>query len=83
MNFWSTAMKIVVKMDLEQGRGSICWKGANWRLVWWPCVTVGGLLVAGNLMGDRLDPPITQTNTDTTKPAPTLRFSISIRMLAL
>lgn len=27
-------MKIVVKMDLAQGRGSICWKGVIWRRVW-------------------------------------------------
>lgn len=63
-------MKIVVKMDLAQGRGSICWKGANWRLVWGLCVAVGGLLVAGNLMADRLGLPITQINENIAKPAP-------------
>ena len=63
-------MKIVVKMDLAQGRGSICWKGANWRRVWGLCIAVGGLLVAGNLMADRLGLPITQTNVSIAKPAP-------------
>lgn len=43
-------MKLVVKMDLAQGRGSICWKGATWRRSWRVCVTLGGLLLAGNLM---------------------------------
>lgn len=62
-------MKIVVKIDLAQGRGSICWKGVIWRRVWRLCVAVGSLLVAGNLMADRLELPIAQTNVNIAKPA--------------
>lgn len=55
-------MKIVVEIDLEHGRGSIRWKRASWRRVWVLCVAVGGLLIPGNLMADRLEPSITKTN---------------------
>lgn len=65
-------MKIGIEMDLAQGRGSICWEGITWRQIRRLCVAVGGLLIAGNLLADRLDPPSTQTNTHTTKPALTL-----------
>lgn len=63
-------MKIGIEMDLERGRGSICWEGVIWRRVWRLCATVGSLLIAGNLMADRLDLPLTQINVSIAKPAP-------------
>lgn len=63
-------MKIGIEMDLAQGRGSICWEGITWRQVRRLCVAVGGLLIAGNLLADRLDLPLTQTNVNIAKPAP-------------
>lgn len=70
MNFWSTAMKIGIEMDLAQGRGLICWEGITWRRVWRLCATVGSLLIAGTLMADRLHLPLTQINVNIAKPAP-------------
>ena len=55
-------MKIMVEMDLEHGSGSIRWKRASWRRIWWLCVAVSGLLVASDLMTDRLDLVITRIN---------------------
>ena len=63
-------MKIGIEMDLVLGRGSIRWEGITWRRVWRLCATVGGLLIAGNLMADRLDLPLTQINVSIAKPAP-------------
>ena len=68
-------MKIGIEIDLVQGRGAIRWEGITWRRVWRLCAAVGSLLIAGNLMADRLDLPSTQTNMHTTKPATTLPVS--------
>lgn len=65
-------MKIGIEMDLVQGCGSICWEGITWRRVWRLCAAVGSLLIAGNLMADRLDQPLTQINVNITKPAPAI-----------
>lgn len=63
-------MKIGIEIDLAQGRGSISWEGVIWRRVWRLCAAVGSLLIAGNLMADRLGLPLTQTNMNIAKPAP-------------
>lgn len=62
-------MKLVVKMDLAQGRGSISWKGATWRRSWRVCVTLGGLLFAGNFVVDQLPQTTTQIKAASTKQA--------------
>jgi len=63
-------MKIGIEIDLMQGRRSVCWEGITWRRVWRLCAAVGSLLIAGNLMADRLGLPIAQTNVNIAKPAP-------------
>ena len=70
-------MKIGIEMDWVQGCGSIRWEGITWRRVWRLCAAVGSLLIASNLMADRLGLPLTQTNVTIAKPATGHRPGVS------
>ncbi len=48
-------MKIGIEIDFKRGSGSIYWKSVGWRQFLRLCIAVSSLLVAGNLMADRLD----------------------------
>lgn len=65
-------MKIGIEIDFKRGSGSIYWKSIGWRQVLRLSIAVSSLFVAGNLIANRLDSPVTQTNTHTTMPAQTL-----------